>query len=122
MTESEASTQTTGTPLGDSYSRLSGEHLLSRLLEDGRLHTLEAFWRFGDAQLASQVANQMGEAADEGLANLLLIEVLEGDYAQPVPAQLIRVIDRFTPPLAPNDTDVLIDRLNGSEPLRGPRS
>lgn len=103
--------------LGATYDSLEGGGFLQALSEHGENAVLEAFWRYGNAEVAADAASPMVATGDQHLLSLVLDEILGPGLGPPAPQAIVNAIDEHQPALAKADAERLAARLEDSTPL-----
>src|SRR6266545_352879 len=103
--------------LGAMYDGLEGGGLLQALSEHGEHAVLEAFWRYGNAEVAADAASPMVATGNRHLLSLMLDEILGPELGLPAPQAIVNAIDQHQPALAKADAERLAARLQDGTPL-----
>ncbi len=99
------------------YDGLEGGGLLQALSEHGEHAVLEAFWRYGNAEVAADAASPMVATGNRHLLSLMLDEILGPELGLPAPQAIVNAIDQHQPALAKADAERLAARLQDGTPL-----
>lgn len=93
--------------LGPDYEDLSGEALLGQLVVNSRFDILKAFWRHGEEEIAAALVGPMASSGHPPLVDLLVDEMIEAQFGEPVPSRLVTTLNENSAPA----TDGAVARL-----------
>jgi len=99
------------------FRGLSGRELIEHALGSGWTDVVEAFWRYGDPQIAAQVAECVLRDGNPVLAQLIVEEIVAPTMDEPLPTTIMGTLAEDRPGLSEQLTNPLGTRLLDEQPL-----